>query len=118
MIIITSSAFMSSIILTAHSMQMEVKEVNIDTVTMTLDNTIETSLSGDYRNEPCYCWTGEDKNIPTEAVSVMSYKDLCAEEYEFPSLEEGDTVFVYTRVETDEGWKCAWHMILFDEIDR
>ncbi len=111
MIIITSSAFMSSIILTAHSMQMDVKEVDVDSVVMSLDDAASD-------NDPCYCWTGEDKNIPAEAMGIMSYKDLCAEEYEFPSLEVGDTVFVYTRVETDEGWKCAWHMILFDEIDR
>ena len=36
MIIITSSAFMSSIILTAHSMQMDVKEVDVDSVVMFL----------------------------------------------------------------------------------
>jgi hypothetical protein len=112
MIIITSSNFISAIILTAHSMQMDVREVDSQEVINTLD---EAEASEDR----CYCWTGDDKNVPEEANNMMGYKDLCAEEYEFPSLEVGDTVFVYTMVDTDEEtMRAAWHMILFDEIER
>ena len=112
MIIITSSSFISAIILTANQMQMDVREVDSVEVINTLDDA-ETS------NTRCYCWTGEDKNVPEEANNMMSYKDLCAEEYEFPSLEVGDIVFVYTMVDTDEEVeRAAWHMILFDEIER
>ena len=115
MIIITSSQFISSIILAAHSIQMSVSEVDSQHVINTLDD----EADGNYHDGRVYCWTGEDKNVPEEAERIMGYKDLCAEEYEFPSLEVGDIVFVYTMVETDEETqRAAWHLITFDEIDR
>jgi hypothetical protein len=112
MIIITSSTFISSIILTAHQMQMDVREVDSQDVINTLDD----AEASDTR---CYCWTGDDKNVPQDATDMMGYKDLCAEEFEFDSLEVGDMVLVYTVCDTDEETdRTAWHMILFDEIER
>jgi hypothetical protein len=112
MIIITSSSFISAIILTAHQMNLDIHEVDSQEVINTLDDADDSGTR-------CYCWTGDDKNVPEEANNMMSYKDLCAEEYEFPSLEEGDIVFVYTMVDTDEeSMRAAWHMIMFDSIER
>lgn len=115
MIIITASSFIPAIILAAHSMSMDVCEVDSQQIINDLN---EEMNSGDH-NGRLYCWTGEDKNVPEEAMNMMSYNDLFAEEYEFPSLEEGDVVYVYTMVDTDEErMRAAWHMITFDNIER
>jgi len=112
MIIITSHKFISTVFLVAHSMNIHVQQVNTQEIINSLDESEEF-------HERCYCWTGDDKNVPEEVDALMSYKNLCAEEFEFESLYEGDTVFAYTMVETDEGtMRPAWHMILFDEICR
>ena len=112
MIIITGSNFIPAIILTAHQMELDIQEVDSQDVINTLDDADDSGTR-------CYCWTNNDKNVPEEASNMMGYKDLCAEEYEFPSLEEGDIVFVYTMIETDEETqRAAWHRIMFDYINH
>ena len=117
MIIITASSFIPAIILAAHSMSMDVCEVDSQQIINDLN---EEMSSGDH-NGRLYCWSGNVpvSEIPEEVEAIMSYNDLFAEEFEFPSLEEGDVVYVYTMVDTDEEVeRAAWHMITFESIDR
>ena len=117
MIIITASSFIPAIILAAPSMSMDVCEVDSQQIINDLNEEMD---AGDH-NGRLYCWSGDMhvKDIPEEVEAIMSYNELFAEEYEFPSLEEGDVVYVYTMVDTDEErMRAAWHMITFDNIER
>ena len=114
MIIITASSFIPAIILAAHSLSMDVCEVDSQQIINDLNDEMD---AGDH-NGRLYCWSGNE-TVPEEVNNIMSYNNLFAEEYEFPSLEEGDVVYVYTMGEDEKGVRrAAWHMITFDSIER
>lgn len=113
MLIITNSNFLKDIVLSAHSMSVDVSETISQEVIAALDDEVDQNS----HQGKLYCWTGNDA-VPSEAEAIMGYKDLCAEEYEFDSLEEGDVVYMYSEHSTDEGDKVAWHVITFDDITR
>lgn len=116
MIIITALSMLPEVIMHVHSMSMDISEITIDEVIHTLD---DEQLNGDHQGR-LYCWPGNDAdvNAPEEAERVMNYKDLCAEEYEFWSLEEGDVLYMYSEVQADGQTRLVWHLATFDSIER
>ena len=116
MIIITQLKLLPEVVMHAHSMSMDISEITVDEVIQALD---DEALNGDH-NGRLYCWPGHERVIetPKEAERVMSYKDLCAEEYELWSLEEGDAVYFFSTVDTETGPKTVWHLATFDSIER
>ena len=116
MIIITALAMLPEVILHVHSMSMDISEITTDEVISALDDEEE---SGNHQGR-LYCWPGNDShvNAPEEAERVMNYKDLCAEEYEFWSLETGDVLYMYSEVQADGQKRLVWHLVTFDEIER
>ena len=116
MIIITDLKLLPEVVMHAHSMSMDISEITINEVIQALD---DEELNGDHQYR-LYCWPGNDSHIeaPKEAERVMSYKDLCAEEYEFWSIEAGDVLYMYSEVTTEEGKRVVWHLVTFDSIER
>lgn len=75
------------------------------------DDAIEILEEAAKDGDRCYVWYHGSET--PEIEKVISHKDLCAEEYEFDNLEDGDMFLVFSTQESPHPW---W-LVVISEIN-